>query len=225
MKKIYKRKIVLLIILILAVIIEIIAFGLSRAQNVKQITVSVNDVNGLLALEECSVKAINGGESGYYIVLPETLNNKFINKYYITEKTMHETGSSNEENINIEENIIDDIEENSEENIEENVAENVIIQQTTENVVEKLAGQKVYLTDEELSNTSITISVEYDTKEVNEQLLYNKKLTEVADNRDIIVEGYMPVNSEINFSEVNQEEIMEIISEEIEQDDSINRNI
>jgi len=87
MKKVNKRKITLLILLIV-VIIEIIAFGLSRAEIIKEINVSIIDHDNLLALDECILSALDDGESGYYITLPNFLNGKAINTYYITKKTI-----------------------------------------------------------------------------------------------------------------------------------------
>ena len=84
MKKINKKKIVMLIILTLMIIIEIKVFINSRANNLLEITAGIVDSRGLLSDETCSLKAINEGDNGVAITLPEIINTKKISKYIIT---------------------------------------------------------------------------------------------------------------------------------------------
>ena len=63
MKRLNRKRVTISIFLILMIIIEIIAFGLSRANNVKEITVTIEDSNGLIAKEEGTLSATDEGES------------------------------------------------------------------------------------------------------------------------------------------------------------------
>ena len=86
MKRISKKKILTLIILIIFIIIEIRAFTNSRAKKFIDITANIIDNSSLLEDEKYQMQAINSGESGYYITLPDIINNKKVSKYYIEEK-------------------------------------------------------------------------------------------------------------------------------------------
>lgn len=86
MKKISKKNIFILIILIIFIIIQIRAFTNSRAKQFIDITADVIDNSSLLEDEKCQIQAINSGESGYYITLPDIINNKKVSKYFVEEK-------------------------------------------------------------------------------------------------------------------------------------------
>lgn len=84
----------------------------------------------------------------------------------------------------------------------------------TTQVVEMNPGEKVYLTEEEINNKQITVSVEYDKIEEDNQLLYNKKLSvkdEYDDEFEILaVLGYMPADTTV---EVSEEDITDLEEE------------
>ena len=63
MRKLNSKRIAISIFLIIMIIVEIIAFGLSRAQNVKEIKATIEDNSGILAKEEGTLQAIDEGES------------------------------------------------------------------------------------------------------------------------------------------------------------------
>lgn len=86
MKKISKKNIFILIILIIFIIIQIRAFTNSRAKQFIDITADIIDNSSLLENEEYQMQAINSGESGYYITLPDIINNKKVSKYFVEEK-------------------------------------------------------------------------------------------------------------------------------------------
>ncbi len=88
MKKNNLRKYLILTILVLIIIVEIITWGNSKAENVIQIQASVSDNNNLLQTQTATLSATDGGASGYYINLPRVLNTKIISKYYIEERTI-----------------------------------------------------------------------------------------------------------------------------------------
>lgn len=71
--------------------------------------------------------------------------------------------------------------------------------------VDMLPGEKIYLTQEEIDNLQVNLTVKYDTIEVDKQTLYNKKLT-VKDSDDyelLSVFGYMPHDTEIETKEID----------------------
>ena len=86
MKKINKKRIVLLIILICLLILQIKAFTDSQANKLLEVTIVAKDNEGLLEDSSEAVEATDEGESGYSLALPEVINEKMVNKYYITEK-------------------------------------------------------------------------------------------------------------------------------------------
>lgn len=229
MKKIDKKSVVKLILLIILLIMQIKAFDNSRANKLTYITAKIKDSSGLLSDENSTLIAINEGDNGMAITLPDIVNTKKISKYIITKKEIIETdnveqiqeNATTEEDSVVEEAIVEEnsiIEENvSEETntVEENVIideaiiteENVVVGEntTTEQKVEMLPGEKVYLTQEEIDTLEITLLVQYDMIEVEQQTLYNKKLT-VSDEDDyelLSVSGYMPSNTEIQANEMD----------------------
>ena len=177
MKKVNKREIIILIILIIMLIIQIRAFTNSRANNLTDITAKIVDSSGLLSEETFVITAINEAESGMAITLPNIINTKKINKYIITKKEIIETTET----------------VNTTEAAEENLT------------VDMLPGEKIYLTQEEIENKEIILTAEYDTIEVNTQILYNKKLTvKDADDYELLsVSGYMPYDAEIEANEID----------------------
>ena len=231
MKKINKKGIVKLIILVILLITQIKAFKDSRANKITYITANIIDASGLLSTETSSIIAMNEGESGMAITLPDILNTKKVTKYIVTKKTIIETIVEPEEQIESEQIKEITTEQEESEQIEETTTEPEEIEQieettteqeeseqieetttepetTTETIieqVEKLPGEKVYLTQEEIENLEITLTVEYDTIEVNSEILYNKKLT-VQDSDDyelLSVSGYMPYDTQIQSNEID----------------------
>lgn len=63
MKRLNKKRIIILIILIIIVILELIAFKLSRAQNIKEIELIAIDNDGILQDETTIVNGIEEGDS------------------------------------------------------------------------------------------------------------------------------------------------------------------
>jgi len=197
MIKINKKRIAILIVLIIIIIVEMIAFGLSRAKNIKEISVSIIDTQQMLKIHVDTLNAIDGGESGYYIILPETINSKFISKYIINEKQIYEDENGNE------------IEETEE------------IENKVTTAVEKVPGDKIYLTQTELESKAIELSVVYDTKSYNSEILYKKQLEEIINNKKIVITGYMPAEAEIeilDIEEQSKEKIEDLIKEKIDED-------
>ena len=99
-----------------------------------------------------------------------------------------------------------------------------IEEETTTEKQEKSAGEKIYLTDEEVSQKKIDLNVEYDKKEKNNQILYNKIIgifpnkkenetntNETIKNKDlqITIKGYMPQDAILKVEEVQNGAISE----------------
>ena len=110
-----------------------------------------------------------------------------------------EVTESKEENIEQEQSV------QKEETVTETTTEIETTKETIIENVEKLPGEKVYLTQEEIENLEITLTVEYDTIEVNSEMLYNKKLTvQDSDNYELLsVSGYMPYDTQIQSNEID----------------------
>ena len=98
MKKTKSKNIVILIVLIILIIVMLRAFIKSRANNVVEITANFKDNNSLLSDETVTLEAINEGESGYSITLPDIINTKRVSKYIITQKEITE---NTEENVTV----------------------------------------------------------------------------------------------------------------------------
>ena len=98
MKSINKRKVTIIILLIIMLIIEIVAFSFSRAEKIKEIEASIIDVTKTIQMQSIKLNATDSGESGYYIVLPEEVGNKQIISYTFDNINSEETDVST--NIN-----------------------------------------------------------------------------------------------------------------------------
>ena len=126
MKKIDKKGIVKLIFLIIFLIMQIKAFDNSRANKLTYITAKIVDFSGLLSEETSTLIAINEGDNGMAITLPNILNTKKVSKYFITKKKIIENEST-EEPETIEETVTEEsitVEEKTTVNyIENNVEE------------------------------------------------------------------------------------------------------
>ena len=88
-------------------------------------------------------------------------------------------------------------------------------EENQQNIIEMLPGDKIYLTQDEIEQSQIELKVEYDTKDINEKKLYNKKLIKPSDDNKeelVKVSGYMPVDAKL---EVTQADISNIQDEVI----------
>ena len=175
MKKLNKKRIILLIILILLLIIQIKAFKRSRADDIIEITAIIQDKNKKIEENKYTLQATNEEKSGYCITLPNIINSKIINKYYITEKNI--------ENV-------------------ETQFENVI--------VEKMPGERIYLTQEEVQGQTLSLQVEYDSKILGNNIIYNQILENITENEAIEINGYMLNETKLIVNNKTQSEIQNI---------------
>lgn len=88
---------------------------------------------------------------------------------------------------------------------------------------EKKPGERLYLTSKEVENKSIELKVEYDKKQKDKKILYNKILKVLPNKREqenkddknkiknenleITLKGYMPADAILKIEEVKQEKI------------------
>lgn len=200
MRKINKKKVVMAIILIVILIIEIKAFTDSRANKITEITANIIDTSGLLSDETIDLQATDEKDIGTAITLPDIINQKKI-KNYIVEKKEIEREDENE--------VLNNITENESSNSEDS--------QTI------LPGEKIYLTKQELKDKKIVLKVEYETKEKEDKLLYNKTIEQEIDTNKITISGFMPESAQIKVENSNLEQVKDITKEHI--NDKINLKI
>lgn len=231
MKKINKKKLIILIIILIAVIFEILAFRNSRAQKVFNITAEVVDFNSFVQNENITLSVEDGGSSGYYITLPEYIGTKKVDAYIAEKHNIHEI-SEEETNVEVsnsveneinEQNIVDSENTTIEEIIDNTIQEeNNIEENDTEETTETylLPGQVLYLTDEEIENENLQLMVQYNFCDSNGQKLYEQKIeTQIDDNEDgiidntIKIEGLIPLEASINASRVGMDDIGDVIKE------------
>ena len=235
MKKTNKRNILVLIFLIILIIILLRAFSNSRASKVIEITANIEDNSSLLVDEKITLEAINEGESGFSITLPNVINTKKVTKYIVTQKELIENTEKNTKSnlLNTTNEPANGKASNSKSSEETNTINVQQVNTITEDIektskVEKLPGEKIYLTQEERKNSSITLTVEYDKKEIQGEIFYNKELIfeEIENNENneenqntinkentvnnkeyenkgiLSVSGYMPYDTELETTEV-----------------------
>ena len=219
MKK--KKKIVLIILLLIFIIIQIIAFTSSRANKIITIKAKIEDGDSALEIETIELNATNENNEGYSIILPESINGKKVLEYELhveqlnkeSSDTNKEQKSENSDNINdingVEENYL--IENNTQiSNTDINGADNINNQNT---ILTKKPGDKISLSQEEIDNSQMQIKAFYDTKTVDNKILYNKILEKEQNGRNIKLEGYMPSDSTIHVEEVSYEQIQTELDE------------
>ena len=204
--KIIVKKIRNILILLMAIIIMLGAYHNirnSRAENVIELTSMAIDNYGYLSDEEFKLEARELEDDLYEVELPESVNGKKINQ--IVEVTLDDMNEA-----------------------------------TTEDEIVEITDNKIYLSKEQIEQEKLNIEVEYDVVilETNEQgeynkillagkteeeraaleiteqteMLYNKILKyEDAGNKKIVeVNGYMPIDAELQIEEVSSTKIKEI---------------
>ena len=188
MKKINKKRIILLIILICLLILQIKAFTDSQANKVLEITLSAKDSKSILEDSLVTLEAIDEGKSGYALILPEVVNEKRVSKYYITEKNIETDKEVDTTNVM-----------------------NKSTEEAVSSKTKKKAGDKIYLTEEEIQNQRLEIDVEYDTiTEGNTMLYYEEKETKLKDGKIIMLEGYVENGTKVKIESRPKEEITQI---------------
>ncbi len=141
-----KKRVIICILLLFIVLIEFIAYrmGRTKGQTSKDIIVTVSEYNiNTSEKENVTMKAMYGS-SGYYIVLPEIINNKIVTKYYVeSSKTVKVAtlSSKNDKPTAMKENGIiinklsnlEPIGENIVNESQENTDNQITLKDTTEN--------------------------------------------------------------------------------------------
>lgn len=83
----------------------------------------------------------------------------------------------------------------------------------TAQVVEKTGGETLYLTQEELDSQTIELTVQYDSKQVENEMLYAKIIQNEEQENAVTVEGYLPEEATVNMQQVSQEEVEGAVEE------------
>lgn len=83
----------------------------------------------------------------------------------------------------------------------------------TAQVVEKTGGETLYLTQEELDSQTIELTVQYDSKQVEDETLYAKIIQNGEQENAVTVEGYLPEEATVNMQQVSQEEVEGSVAE------------
>ena len=192
--KIIVKKIRNIFILLMAIIIMIGVYRNirnSRAENVIQIEMEVADKNKLLENQTITVDATETKEGNFLVELPTSVNENIVTKYY--------------------------------------TADGAEVTMTDEN-----SDKTLRLTETEVANKKIEVETDYDTKEVtttdNQTItLYNKELKVQNDENiekqesaqqektkntieedDVIVTGYMPLDTKTKITEIDLNELANI---------------
>ena len=225
-----KKRIVILICLTLLVIFEVVALQRSKAAKVIEVIANVEDNEKNIENIEIMLEATNSGASGYYLALPEFVNGKRIGQYYIVERDIHNKKSNKEviKNDTLQESVNEETLATNEEILtstnQEEVIENIEVEapqeETEQNIAVMYPGEKLFLTDDEISDKKITLRVGYNTLAKNEKVLYEQKIeAQLDDDSDgqldtkIIIEGFMPLDSTISATKVEIEQIQDSIEE------------
>lgn len=83
----------------------------------------------------------------------------------------------------------------------------------TAQIVEKTGGETLYLTQEELDSQTIELTVQYDSKQVEDETLYAKIIQNGEQENAVTVEGYLPEEATVNMQQVSQEEVEGAVEE------------
>lgn len=222
MRRLNKRKTAIILIVMIMLLVEIIILGLSRANNIKEIQTTIIDYGKKLEDDNLILDAINSGKDSYYVVLPNMINNKVVTNYYVAlrndgqseETTATENVESDE--INVEINVNEEIQTNTD---AENINDTETSLETTKQVqMEKKPGDKLYLTATEIEEQKLNVIAKYDEKEKNGQLLYNKHLEQIIDDKNVTVEGYMPADAILTVAVANEEKTKEALKDVLNKD-------
>ncbi|MGN1384559.1 MAG: beta strand repeat-containing protein [Clostridia bacterium] len=218
MRRLNKRKTAIILIVMIMLLVEIIILGLSRANNIKEIHTTIIDYGEKLEDDNLILDAINSGKDSYYVVLPDMINNKVVTSYYVA---LRNDGQSEETTAT--ENV-----ESGEINVDEEAQINTVIEdisntsttlETTKQVqMEKKPGDKLYLTATEIEEQKLNVIAKYDEKEKNGQLLYNKHLEQIIDDKNVTVEGYMPADAILTVEVANEEKTKEALKDVLNKD-------
>ena len=190
-KQLYKNdkyknsKYYIIIGILILLLMQFIALGLSRAQKMVEVELFLNDTEEFIQDKSLILNAIDSGESGSFIVLPEQIDGVYITEYIVE--------NEGEENNDI-----------------------------------KTPGEKLYLSEEELSNRELNLGIVYHYKEIGEvnerlyyQELYEFKETEVTEENEnkehlenISLTGFMPYGLSFEIDNETKSDVVTLLSDE-----------
>ncbi len=229
-KKLNKRRMITVITFGIVFLISTIAYyfvSLSSAQNVLKAMVYVIDEEAEVEITNYELKVPE--ESGGYIANFEMYQNGFkIKKYTVaTEKEFNDIKSKYEGgDVVTNENETDETSKNEDTNIENNSTDEIQKESEETNDEEKNTeitnGEKYELSTKEIEQKKIYLIAQYDYKEQKGKKLYNKVLSNTANNNSINITGYMPKDSTIKVSEVEKTGVEDIIKGNFQ---DVNKNV
>ena len=97
-KKIFKKKntrIYILVGLLILFFLQFLALGLSQAQKLIEMSIEVIDLETKVENRNIVLNAINSGESGYYLLLPDKIENIYVTEYEIEKSEINTTETDN----------------------------------------------------------------------------------------------------------------------------------
>ena len=97
MKKLNKGKIIILIVLLILIIFELVAFRNSRAEKIVPISATYTDLANKVEAITTNIEAKSEDESGYSVILPDVVENKKVLKYSVTQKTIINSNTTTKE--------------------------------------------------------------------------------------------------------------------------------
>ena len=227
-KKIVRRKMMSVVTFGIIFLITSLAYyyvNFSNAQNVIDVSLSVIDKDFNAEIIASNVKA-SETQDGYKTELSCVQNGLVIKKYnFISESEYNELKQSYDEK-NKKEDAEDTTEEDTDEEEEKEEEKEDDKGEDEEKELDYDAKQEYILNDEEIQNQKLFATAEYDYKEVDGQILFNKIITSKNNENIIKVMGYMPEKAELKVTEIKKEDVENKIRDMSKEDNlSVNLNV
>ena len=218
-KRVIRKRMLAVIIYGIIFLISTIAYyfvNTSNAQKVLKVGVSVIDKDMNLEITNFELKAPEK-DNKFSIELAPIQQGLWVNNYkIITKEEFQELKKNYEEKLeNKEKN--DKNETKQKEQIEKQTEEEKKKEEKEKEKEEKVKKEnekknqktkKIQLTEEQLEEEKVYIIAEYDYKEYENELIYNKNISnsQTTDKINISVSGYMPEQAELDVKKIDIEE-------------------
>ncbi len=197
-------RIYLVIGILVLLLLQFIALGLSRAQRLIEIEVTVKDSENLVADQNIILNAIDSGDSGHFILLPEKVNSVYTIGYHVENTEILDINPDDEE------------------------TDGEIYDYSVLN-----AGDKIFLNEEELANREVEITVEYNSK-VSQDSTFNEKVyyrdlyeNDYIESEDILgnmlLKAYMPLNLELEIGNQIPLEVDSLVNDNIDENHEVDK--
>ena len=211
-----RKKMISLIIYGIIFLISTIAFyfvNTSKAQNVIRLEVFVADQDGNVKLSNYDLK-VQEEDGKYKTKLYPIQNGLIVKKYRLATEEEYE----NIKKIYKKQAKKEDKKERN--NNEKNNDEDEALQREKRSL--EKSSKEIELTEEQVKRKKIFLIAEYDSKEIDKKILYNKIISNSEDNTQVSISGYMPENAELSTKKKDINEVKEIIKNNFQ---DVNRDI